>query len=383
MSCAFRTGMLILVEGVGGGRRRMKTRAAVIEKRNGPIAVQETELNPPGPGQVLVKIGVSGVCHSDLSAATGAIPMPLPAVLGHEGAGVVEQVGEGVRSVQPGDRAMLSFITACGRCRYCVIGKPNLCSVHWRAKRGSLCDGTNPFQRREETVYQMSGLGTMAERTVVMENAVIPIPPDVSFERAALVGCGAVLFTAKAEPGCRIAVIGAGGVGVNAIQGAVLAGAEMIAAVDISDEKLKMVEPFGATHLINASRDDPVEAVRELTDGEGVDYAFEAIGNPKTIEQAFAMLNFGGAAVVIGIAPQDAKVSIPASWFPYGERRLIGSMYGSARMRVDMPRLLDLCRAGRLKLDELVTKTYPLDDVQTAFDDLRDGANIRGVLKMH
>ncbi len=367
----------------------MKTRAAVVEKRNGPIAVQEAELNPPGPGQVLVKIGVSGVCHSDLSAVTGAIPLPLPAVLGHEGAGVVEQVGEGVRSVQPGDRAMLSYITACGRCRYCVIGKPNLCSVHWRTKRGSLCDGTNPFQRGGETMYQMSSLGTMAERTVVMENAVIPIPPDVSFERAALVGCGvmtgvgAVLFTAKAEPGSRVAVIGAGGVGVNVIQGAVLAGAEMIAAVDISDEKLKMAEPFGATHLVNARRDDPVEAVRELTDGEGVDYAFEAIGNPKTIEQAFSMLNFGGAAVVIGIAPQGARASIPASWLPYGERRLIGSMYGSARMRVDMPRLLDLCRAGRLKLDELVTKTYPLDEVQTAFDDLRAGANIRGVLKMN
>ena len=266
-----------------------------------------------GRGQVLMKIGVSGVCHSDLSVVTGAIQLPLPAALGHEGAGVVEQVGNGVRSVQPGDRAMLAFVTACGQCRYCVIGKPNLCSVHWRAKRGSLCDGTNPFQRGGETVYQMSSLGTMAERTVVMENAVIPIPPDVSFERAALVGCGvmtgvgAVLFTAKAEPGSRVAVIGAGGVGVNVIQGAVLAGAETIIAVDVSDKKLEMAKPFGATHLVNAKRDDPVEVVRELTGGEGVDYAFEAIGNPKTIEQAFAMLSFGGAAVVIGIAAQGGE----------------------------------------------------------------------------
>ena len=367
----------------------MKTRAAIVEERNGPVVVQEVDLAPPQPGQALVKIAASGVCHSDLSVITGAISMPLPAVLGHEGAGTVEAVGEGVQSAQPGDKVMLSYITPCGRCRYCVIGKQNLCSVHWNAKRGSLIDGTNPFQRNGKPLSQMSRLGTMAERIVVSENALIAIPPDASFERAALVGCGvatgvgAVLFTAKAEPGSRIAVIGTGGVGVNVLQGAVLAGAETIIAVDVSDEKLAMVKPFGATHLVNARKQDPVEAVRKISGGDGVDYAFEAIGNPKTIEQAFQMLCFGGTAVVIGISPADAKANIPAAALPYGERRLIGSMYGSARMRVDLPRILKMCESGRLKLDELVTKTYPLEEAQQAFDDLRQGRNIRGVLVMN
>jgi S-(hydroxymethyl)glutathione dehydrogenase / alcohol dehydrogenase len=367
----------------------MRVRAATVVERNGPVIVDDLDLEGPSDGQILVRVVASGVCHSDLSAITGQIPMPLPVVLGHEAAGIVEDVGSGVTSVSPGDAVMLAFITACGRCRYCTVGRPSLCRAHWRAARGSLVDGTFPLSKNGVQYNLMSRIGTMAERIVVMENSVIPIPADTPLNVAALVGCGvttgvgAVLFTAKVEAGSTVVVIGAGGIGLNAVQGAVLASAAKIIAVDVRDEKLAHAREFGATHVINASECDPVEAVMDLTDGDGADYAIEAIGNAKTVEQAFNMLGFAGTAVVIGIGSDDAKASIPIAMLPYGERRLVGSMYGSARMRVDMPRLLDLYRQGRLKLDELVTKTYPLDEAPQAFEDLKAGVNIRGVLQIH
>ena len=367
----------------------MRVRAATVVERDGPVIVDDLDLEGPSDGQVLVRVVASGVCHSDLSAITGQIPQPLPAVLGHEAAGIVEDVGSGVTSVSEGDAVMMSFITACGRCRYCTVGKPNLCRPHWRSARGCLVDGSFPMSKGGVRYNLMSRIGTMAERIVVMENSVIPIPAGTSLRVAALVGCGvttgvgAVLFTAKVEAGSAVAVIGTGGIGLNAVQGAVLAGAGKIIAIDVRDEKLAHARVFGATHVINAAECNPVEAAIELTEGDGVDYAIEAIGNPRTVEQAFEMLAFAGTAVVIGIGSGDAKASIPIAMLPYGERRLVGSMYGSARMRVDMLRLLDLYEQGRLKLDELVTKTYPLDRAPEAFDDLEAGRNIRGLLQIH
>lgn len=365
----------------------MKTRAAVVYECNAPIIVEELELEAPKQNEVMVKMSASGVCHSDLSVINGTISFPFPAVLGHEGAGIIEAVGPGVTSVKCGDSVMLTFVSACGHCDYCTKGRPSLCSKHWGTQpRGTLFDGTSRFHKDGQAYYQFTRTGTMSEYTVVSETAVIPVAQETPLDKAALIGCGvttgvgAVMNTAKVEPGSRVAVIGTGGVGLNAIQGASLVGAAQIIAVDIVPRKLEFARQFGATHTVDASQGDPVEAVKSLTNGEGVDYSFEVIGNPTTIAQAFEMLAPGGKAIVIGIPSPDAQVSLPASLFPRGERSLIGSMYGSARMRVDMPRLLDLYRVGKLKLDELITRTYTLDQVNEAFRDMEDGLNIRGVI---
>jgi len=327
------------------------------------------------------------VCHSDLSVVNGTIPMSLPAVLGHEGAGVIADVGPGVESVRPGDAVMLTFVTACGQCHYCTSGRPNLCSKHWRTTpRGTLMDGTCRFHKGEQRFFQMARAGTMSEYTVVGENAVIRVDESTPLDKAALIGCGvmtgvgAVSNTVGVEPGSTVVIIGAGGVGLNVVQGAVLVGAGRIIVVDIVPRKLEFARRFGATDAVDASKEDAVERVLEMTGGEGADYAFEAIGNPTTIAQAFRMVRPGGTAVAIGIAGKDAMVLIPAAMLPYGERRLVGSMYGSARMRVDMPRLLHLYRDGRLKLDELVTRTYTIDQVNDAFADMEAGLNVRGVI---
>ncbi len=365
----------------------MKTRAAIVYELNQPVVVEDIEVDPPKQGEVLVKMVASGVCHSDLSVITGTILNPRPIVLGHEGAGIIAEVGAGVTSVKPGDPVMLTFVTPCGRCSYCTVGQPNLCATHWGAQpRGALFDGTCRYHKAEQSFYQMARVGTMSEYAVVSENAVIPVSQDTPLDKAALIGCGvttgvgAVMRTAEVEAGSNVAIIGAGGVGLNVVQGAVLVGAAKIIVVDIVPRKLAFARQFGATHTVDASKEDAVEKVRELTDQEGVHYAFEVIGNPRTIEQAFHMLRMGGTAVIVGIAPSDANISIPAALFPYGERRLVGSMYGSARMRVDMLRLLDLYRTGKLKLDELITKTYTLDQVNEAFADMEAGMNIRGVI---
>ncbi|MDA1192212.1 MAG: Zn-dependent alcohol dehydrogenase [Candidatus Poribacteria bacterium] len=369
----------------------MKTRAAVLYDAPRPMAsamvVEELELDPPGVGEVVVKLAASGVCHSDYSVINGNIPHPLPVVLGHEGAGTVVEVGAGVRSVKSGDTAILTYVTPCGRCYFCTTGKPALCTTHSRdTPPGTLLDGTCRLHKRDTRYRQLTRLGTMSEYAVVSENAVVPIRPDTPLDKAALIGCavttgvGAVLNTAKVEAGSRIVVIGAGGVGLNVVQGARLVGASRIIVVDVVPSKLEYARKFGATDLVNAKECDPIQAVMDLTDGIGADYAFEAIGGARTIEQAFRMIRIAGTAVVIGIAEHDAEVRLPATMFPRGERRLIGCYYGSSRMRVDMVKYLGLYRDGQLNLDALVTKTYTLDQVNEAFVDMQEGRNARGVI---
>ena len=364
----------------------MKTRAAVAYEIDQPVVIEEIDLDPPRESEVLLQIKASGVCHSDLAVVKGTQRHLLPEVLGHEGAGLVVEVGRGVHSVGPGDAAMLSFVPACGRCDYCVTARPSLCSRHFDGPRGTMLDGSCRFRTGQQPIYHMSRLGTMTEYTVVSEDAVIRVDSDTPLDKAALISCavttgvGAVIHTARVEPGSTLAVIGAGGVGLNVIQGAVLVGAEKILAIDQKAIKLDFAHQFGATHTIDASQQDAVDSVLELTAGEGVHYAFEAIGNPHTMQQAFRMLRPGGTAVVIGIAPPEAMVSLPAALFPYGERRLVGSFYGSSRMRADMPRLLRLYRTGQLKLDELITNTYSLDQVNEAFADMEAGQSVRGVI---
>ena len=364
----------------------MKTRAAVVYETHQPVVIEDIQVDPPGPGEVLIELAASGICHSDLSVVKGIQVHPLPEVIGHEGAGVVQEVGANVTNVKPGDRVMLSFVSTCGRCSYCASGRPTLCAVHFTGSRSTLFDGTCRFHKGKRRIHHMSRLGTMTQYTVVSENSVIPVDDDIPLRTAALLGCGvttgmgAVLRTARVEAGSHVAVIGTGGIGFNVVQGAALVGAQKIIVVDVVERKLKLARQFGATHMVDASRQDAVKAVKELTGGEGVHYAFEAVGNPQTMAQAFHMLRMGGTAVVIGIAHPDAMVSLPAALFPYGERRIVGSFFGSAQTHVDMPRFLGLYREGKLKLDELVTQTYTLDRVNEAFADMEAGRNIRGLI---
>ena len=364
----------------------MKTRAAVMYKHNEPVVVEELELDEPKANEVLVRTAASGVCHSDLSVVTGAIYYDAAVVLGHEGAGVIERVGADVTGFQSGDHVILSFVSYCGGCRMCRMEKVCLCESY-DVPRGFQLDGTYRLHNSSgDGILQMARIATMSEYMVVPQQNLVKIDKDYALEKAALVGCGvttgvgAVLNTAKVEPGSSVAVIGTGGVGLNAIQGAVLAQAEQIIAVDIAEKKLDFAKSFGATEVVNALTCDPVEAVRELTDGLGVDYAFEVIGNPKTIVQAYRMVRAAGTAVIVGMAHHEMDVSIPAQHLVSTERQLIGSFYGSCHPRVDMPKLLRLYTEGKLKLDELITRHYRLEQINEAFADMEAGENARGVI---
>jgi len=360
-------------------------KAAVYYEGGKPLSVEDVELLAPQSRELTVRIAAAGVCHSDLHFIDGLVPHPAPAVLGHEGAGVVEAVGEGVTYVQPGDHVILSFMPACGQCAYCIAGRPNLCIAGGRAAaRGTLLDGTTRLRKNGEAVYHMTCTACFAERAVVPEASVVKIREDMPLDRAALIGCGvmtgvgAAINTAKVAPGSTVVVIGCGGVGLNVVQGAALAGAAKIIAVDVIDRKLELAQQFGATHVVNSAKDDPVTAVRGLSPG-GADYAFEVIGRPDTIGQAYDAVRRGGMAVVVGLAPPGAEVSIPADSL-LGEKVLTGSSYGGARFRLDMPKLVELYLAGKLKLDELISRTYPLEGINDAFEAMRQGQVARSII---
>jgi S-(hydroxymethyl)glutathione dehydrogenase/alcohol dehydrogenase len=360
-----------------------KAKAVVFREVGKPVTVEEVEVLPPGPDEVTIKVSACGVCHSDLSATNGTIAIPQGTVLGHEGAGVVAEVGANVADLKVGDPVAVSWIPMCGVCRYCLIGRPALCDRP--AKHGpKMPDGTSRLRdsKGNELAHFMSA-AVMAEYATLHRQSVIKIEAGIPMASAALVGCavttgvGAVLNTAKVEPGTTVVVIGAGGVGLNVVQGAVLAGARQVIAIDTADEKLAFARTFGATAVINPKTDgDPVVKVKKGFGG--ADYVFECIGLPATIQQAFAMLVKGGMAVVVGIAQSDQKVELPAFHFPVTEKILTGSMYGSTRPRVDFPKFLDLYKAKRLKLDELVTARYQIEDINQAFEDMKK--NARGVI---
>jgi S-(hydroxymethyl)glutathione dehydrogenase/alcohol dehydrogenase len=364
----------------------LKTKAAVVYAHNAPVVVEELTLDEPKEGEVLLRMFASGVCHSDLSVVNSTIYYDPPVVLGHEGAGIVERLGAGVTKVKEGDHVVLSFVSYCGKCKMCQMGRVCLCRGY-TSPRGYLIDGTLRLRNAKgQEIQQMARIGTMSEYAVVPEQSLIPIASHYPLDRAALVGCGvttgvgAVLNSAQVEPGSIVAVIGAGGVGLNVIQGAVLAQASRIIAVDVVPEKLVTAQKFGATDLVNAAQVDPVAAVKALTEEWGCDYAFEAIGNPKTIAQAYAMVRPAGTAVVVGLTRMDAQVPIPTGDMVRTERQLIGSFYGSSRPHEDMPMLLGLYDAGKLKLDELITHTYRLEEINEAFADMEAGKNARGVI---
>jgi S-(hydroxymethyl)glutathione dehydrogenase/alcohol dehydrogenase len=362
-------------------------KAAICWEKDHPVQVQDVTLDPPRRDEVRVRLVASGVCHSDLSVVTGVIPAKLPLVLGHEGAGVVEEVGEGVSHLAPGDHVVMAWVTPCGRCFYCRIGHPELCEIGTRINdTNRMPDGSTRVHRDGQELNVYSAIGTMAEHAVVPANAAVKVPKEAPLDKCALLACsvmtgvGAVFNTAKVTPGSRVAVYGAGGVGLNVIQGAVIAGAERIVAVDAQPRKLELARAFGATDVVDATKGDAAKAIRALTDGRGVDYAFDAVGRKETIEAALASVRRAGTCVVIGIGSRSEAVSVNAFLLPLMEKRLVGCWYGGANVHVEIPRLLGLYRAGKLKLDELVTRTYRLDEVNQAFADMTSGANARGVI---
>lgn len=354
----------------------MQVQAAVLNKPGESVQIREVTLRDPGPGEVRVRIRAAGLCHSDLSVIDGTIPYPTPVVLGHEGAGVVEAIGVGVRSVREGDHVIVSTLAHCGRCSACESGRPTQCRNAPSPKdcKPFLIDGTSAYQFAHASVF--------AEATVIREEGAIPIDARVPFDRACLIGCGivtgygAVVNRARVETGATMAVFGAGGIGLNCIQGGVLAGASMIVAVDIVPQKLEWARAFGATHLVDASKEDPVDAIRKLCGG--VDYAFEAVGALPVIRQALDSLAPGGTLTIVGVPPVGSEFSFVVHQL-YQNKAILGCRYGAARPRVDFPLLANLYLSGRLKIDELVTRHYRLDEFPQALEDLRSGALARGV----
>ncbi len=368
----------------------MRIRAALLPETGAALEVTDLDLAEPRAGEVMVRIHASGVCHSDLNAIDGTAETRCPAILGHEGAGVVEAVGPGVALV-PGTHVALSWMPSCGRCEECLRDLPHLCRTAWAAMgHGGLLDGTPRLSRDGEPVYHYSLLSTFAECAVVPERCCVEIPEDVPFDVAGLVGCaittgiGAVWHTAGVRPGDRVCVVGCGGVGLSAVLGAVAAGAEPIVAVDLSDAKLRTAVELGATDAVPwaGTPEATAEVVRDVTRG-GVDVAVEATGRPEAARAAFLSTRARGAAVLIGIPRADAEVSLPALSIPRLERRVLGSIYGSSRPERDFPRILALYRTGRLPLDRLISHRLPLDRVAEAFELMRSGDAVRVVLDLH
>lgn len=333
----------------------------------------------PGPGEVRLKVHATGVCHSDLSAMNGTIPQPLPAVLGHEGAGEIVEIGDGVKNVKEGDHVIVAWMPPCGECKFCLTGQANLCIQVMLTNATAM-----RFSAAGSPLFGFTGIGTFAEELVLPSQAVIPIPNDVPFEIASLVGCGvmtgvgAAINAARIEPGSSVVVFGCGGVGIAAIQGARIAGAAEIVAVDVVDSKLEDAKRFGATHAVKPG--ELSEASYQLTGGIGFDYALECVGNPKTIRQAYDTIRRGGTAVIVGVGRADQIIEFNAFEFFWTEKTIKGTMYGSADVRVDFDKVLRLWRAGRLDLEGMITRRLDLSEINDAFDAMRRGEVIRQVI---
>jgi len=361
-----------------------KAKAVLCREHNKPVVVEQISIDAPKRGEVTVKLGACGVCHSDLSAINGTIALPLPLVLGHEGAGVVEEVGEGVTDLAPGDHVIFSFIYMCGKCRFCVAGRPVLCLEQGKALTTPLEGTTRAHDAKGAPLGIFSGCGAMAEYATVSAENLIKIDPKIPLDCAALVGCGvttgvgAVFNTAKVEPGSSVAVFGCGGVGLSVIQGALIAGARRIIAIDTLAPKLEMARKFGATDTI-VFNEDPVKEVKKITAG-GPDYAFECVGSGELAATAYRAIRRGGLAVVVGVAKPSDSTAIRTMTLPFEEKTITGSYFGSCVPRVDFPRMLALYMAGRLKLEELITRRYSIAEAPAAFADLQAGKNARGVI---
>jgi S-(hydroxymethyl)glutathione dehydrogenase / alcohol dehydrogenase len=364
----------------------MKIQAAVLAGPRNPFELREVELAPPRRGEVLVRIAASGLCASDLNALDGKRTLvPFPAVLGHEAAGIVEELGEDVGRLRSGDHVVLSILPSCGRCAACRAGRPNHCATAAETmSRGALLDGSSRLAADGRTLSHFLGVSSFADHAVVSESAAIAIDPAMPLDRAAVIGCavltgiGAVRNTARVQAGERCAVFGCGGVGLSAIQGARIAGARTIVAVDVHREKLDLARRLGATHTVDARQGDVPAAVRDASDG-GVDYAFEAAGRHETIEQAWGSLAAGGQLVVVGLLASGARLTLDAGPL-IEEKRIAGCYLGSASLERDVPDLVGLHLGGQLLLDELITRRLALSELDEAFERMRAGSEARQVV---
>jgi S-(hydroxymethyl)glutathione dehydrogenase/alcohol dehydrogenase len=356
-------------------------KAAVLREVGKPLQIEDVQINKPGPHEVLIRTVAAGLCHSDLHFMEGSYPHPLPAVLGHESAGIVEQVGSEVRTVKVGDHVITCLSAYCGHCESCLTGHLSLC-VSPDTKRGA--DEEPRLTTAAGPMIQFLNLSSFAEYMLIHEHACVAIRKDMPLDRAALIGCsvmtgvGAAMHTSSVRPGETVAVIGCGGVGLSAINGAAIAGAGRIIAIDTVAAKGNLAMEFGATDFIDASQTDAVKEVLEMTKG-GVHHAFEAIGLSKTAEQAFNMLRRGGTANIIGMIPVGQSIILMGAAF-LGEKKLQGSMMGSNRFPIDMPRLVDFYMNGKLKLDQMISQRIKLEQVNEGFADMKRGELARSVI---
>lgn len=362
--------------------------AAVLYEAKQPLRIEEVQVLPPQRGEVTVRMKAAGVCHSDLHVMKGDLTMPMPIILGHEGAGVIEAVGEGVTSVAVGDPVILVWRGSCGKCEYCEGGRPALCDMGTAMRfTGLMPDGTTRFQNAAgDCIRHYAGVSAFSSLSTMPEASVVKIPEGFSFEKAALIGCGvitgvgAVERAARVRQGSTVAVIGCGGIGLNAVQAARMAGARQIIAVDKFPRKEADARKFGATDYVDASSGDPVQGIKDLTDGKGADYVIEAYGSGKTAEQAFDATKKGGTCVMVGITSAADRASINVNQLVYAEKTLRGSLYGSTQPRKDLLLLIGMHQSGRLLLDELITKRYPLEGINDAYDALQRGEVARSLI---
>jgi Zn-dependent alcohol dehydrogenase len=362
--------------------------AAVLRETGKPLSLEQVELDEPGPGEVRVRIEAAGVCHSDLHYVTGDLPAKLPLVVGHEGAGVVEALGPLTTGrVAVGDRVALQWRPRCGECPACVAGNPVLCRFgRVLASTNGLMDGTSRLHVGDETLHHLMGVSCFAEQVVVSETSVLPVPDGVPPEIAAISACavitgvGAVLNAVERAAGRPLLVIGAGGVGLAAVMGAVLVGADPVIVVDVDPAKLELAASVGAGHVLDAREGDVVQRVLDLTDGVGVPWALDAVGSPETMRQSLAALAPEGTVVAVGLSRSDATVAVPINDLVQRQKRVVGSLYGSSNPRLDLPRIFRLYASGRLPLDRLVGARRPLSEVNEAFADLRTGGVGRTIL---
>ena len=373
----------------------MRTRAAVIyemEKpepyaHTSPLVIEEVELDPPGPGEVLVELVGAGLCHSDLSTINGTIPRLMPMILGHEASGIVREVGSGVREFKPDDHVVFSFVPTCGHCLYCAIGRPALCTNGTKANNaGTLLNGSVRFHRPDgQRLLHYLGVSAFSQYTVVAQESLITIEKTIPLDKAALFGCavltgvGAVINTARVLPGEPVVIFGLGGVGLSALMGARLVGASPIVAVDVLPTKLALAKRLGADITVSAHEGDPVTAVRDATGG-GAEYAFEAAGSTQVLAQAYKATRRGGKTIAIGLAHPREQLSIQAVSLTTLEKTIQGSFMGSAVPRRDIPRLMHLYQTGKLPVDELLSPSIALDEINEGFDRLAQGQAVRQLI---
>jgi len=358
-------------------------KAAVMRANNAPVEIEEVVIDAPGPGEVLLKTAASGICHSDLHVIEGGLPMPPPCILGHEPAGVVEAVGEGVTDFVPGDHVIGCITSWCGVCKFCTQGRPYLCPTQFAGRP----EGSKPRLTEPDgtPIHQFANLSSFAEKMLCPQRSLVKIRDDMPLDRASLIGCGvttglgAALNTVHIPAGASVAVIGCGGVGLAAIQGARITGAGKIIAVDAQSWKFDLAQKCGATDCVDATDGDPVAAVQALTAG-GADFVFECIGLVPTVQQAIGMTGRGGTAVLVGVVPVTQLVPISAADLTLQEKKVTGSYMGSNRFRFDMPKYVEFYLDGRLHLDEMISSRISLDEINDAFDQMRKGAAARQVI---